>query len=192
MQFFYTGASTYLGQQNDPNLSLGGFISNTVVSNGTLDNIFSDLSYQTVQQKRQEVRGLIFKNTINTDALSVSFGYQYPDAPTFKLEVAFVNINSNTPQIIEKIANGQANPYYATFVEANVDPTNNIDNSVDIGDLLDGTSIAVWFRRKIVSGLTPPSFPDLLTEMQWWENFTNPEADSSQLIKLMINYNTNQ
>jgi hypothetical protein len=192
MQFFYTGSSTFQGQQNDPNLSLGGFISSTVVSNNSLNNIFSDLSYQTVQQKRQEVRGLILKNTLGTDATTISFGYQYPDVPTFKLEVAFVAINLSTPQVIEKIANGQANPYFATFVEANMDLAHGIDNSVDIGNLLNGTSVAIWFRRTVISSLTPPVFPDLQTEMAWWENITNPNADSSQLIKIIINYNTNQ
>lgn len=190
MQFLYTGASTYLGQQTDPNLSLGGLISGTIVPNNVPDNIFSDISYQTAQQRRVETRGLILQNITGVDVTDIIFGYTYPATPNFKIEVAFVAINATTPQQIEKISNAQASPYFATFQEANIDNGNSIDNSVDIGDMIANAMIAVWLRRTITGVFTPPSFASVQDEMAFWQALSNPSSDPTKLTNFIIKYTT--
>lgn len=196
MQFYYTGSITYLGTQNDPSQSLGGFISATLVPNDQLNNLFSDLSWQTVVSKRPETRGLILKNTLGTDAIGVTFGYIYPANPTFKIEVAFVTLNPSNPQVIEKIPNSQASPYAATFTEANIDPSHSIDNSVSIGDLLNGASIGLWLRRTPVSVFTPPTFgtddTSIQAEIAFWQGISDPKRSPLQQVQIKMNYQINQ
>lgn len=192
MQFFYTGAQLFQAIQTDPNLSLGGYISNTIVPNNGANNIFSDISYQTAQQQRVEVKGLILKNTLGIDTTDVLFGYTYPANANFKVEVAFIQINPTNPQQIEKIPTSQSSPYFATFQEANIDTAHSINNSVDIGPILNNGNVGVWFRRTLTGIFTPPTFQDVPTEMAYWQALTNPSADSTQLTNLIIKYTVNQ
>lgn len=192
MQLLYTGASSFQAQQTDPSLSLGGYISSSIMPNNGMNSIFSDISWQGAKDRKVEVRGLILQNLLGFDVTDVIFGYQYPTDPNFTLEVAFVTVNPNTPQLIEKIPNGESSPYFATFVEANIDPSASVDNSVDIGPMANNTMIAIWFRRTILGMFTPPSFPDITTERDYWKNLADPTIDSIKSISLKIKYTFNQ
>lgn len=193
MQLLYTGASIFQGTQNDPNLSLGGYISGSVVPNNQSNNIFSDISYQAAQQKRIEVRGLILQNILGVDVADVIFGYQYPVNPNFKIEVAFVMINTSTPTQIEKISNSQSSPYFATFEEANIDPNAipPIDNSIDIGSLANQAMIAIWLRRTILGPFSAPVFTDVPTQMAYWQALSAPNLDTAKLTNFQIKYTVN-
>lgn len=193
MQLLYTGASIYQGTQQDPNLSLGGYISNSVVPNNKPNNIFSDISYQAALQKRVEVRGLILQNVLGVNATDVVFGYQYPSStPNFMIEVAFVTINPSTPTLIEKIPNAQCSPYFATFEVANIDPTTDppTNNSVDIGPLANQAMIAIWLRRTILGPFAPPMFTDVPTQMAYWQALSAPNLDTALLTDFQIVYTT--
>lgn len=189
MQFLYTGAQSYQAPQPDANLSLGGFISGTVIPNGQMNNIFSDISYQTAKRKSIEVRGIVLKNTLGINATDVIFGYTYPDNVNFKIEVAFVTINAANPTMIEKIGNGQSNPYTGIFQEASIA---SIDNSVDIGSLVAGASIAIWLRRTMTGVFTPPTFADVPSEVAYWKALSDPAADQTQLTNIILKYTVNQ
>lgn len=186
MQFLYTGASNYQAAQNDSNLSLGGYISSSTVPNDQLNNLFSDISAQTSQQKRSECKGLILKNTLEAEVKDVIFGYKYPTNSNFKLEVAFVNINTNNPQQVEKIPTAQATPYYATFNE--LDITTSENNSQNIGDLNVNDSILIWFKRTILDSTSLPTFSTLDEEVEFWKLMSNPTYNQIKEIEFVIKY----
>lgn len=190
MQLFYTGASSYLGTQNDPFQSLGGYISNSLVPNNQVNNIFGDLSWQNVRNKKVATRGLILKNTTGFDCTDVLFGYEYPAAPaaTFKLEVAFVSINQNQ---IERIVNGESSPIMAVFEEANILPSGP-DNSLDVGALANNVMIGLWLRLTPLLPLTPPAFNTVDDQITWWKNVSDPDNSSLQTINIKIKYSYNQ
>jgi hypothetical protein len=194
MQLFYTGAASFQAPQYDPFQSLGGYISNSPVPNNQLNNLFGDLSWQSVKQKKVCVRGLILQNTLGFDCIDVIFGYEYPSnmGASFKLEVAFVQLNQQNPTQIERIPNGEASPIFATFEEANIDPANNIDNSIDIGSLANNAAIAVWLRLTPLGGLVTPNFPNVDSQLAWWKTISDPEYTTLETIQFKIKYTYNQ
>jgi hypothetical protein len=188
MKLFYTGATIAQGVQNDPFQSLGGFASSSPVPNNALNNLFSDLSYTGAMQKKQVTRGLILQNTLGFDCTDVLFGYQYPAfvGATFKLLTAIVTVNSS--QSIERIPNSDGTPIYATFTEANIVPADSVNNSIDLGPIANNAMLGVWLQLNILSALVPPSFPDLPTEIAWWQAQSLPTLNLLQTIVFSIEY----
>ncbi len=145
MRFLYSGATAYLLPQNNISLSLGGFVSSTIVPNGRLNSLFSDGSYKAAKFGSVETKALILENETQAGVTGVTFGYQYSVDPDFKIEVAVVTLSNN--QSMEQLESIRDTPYYGTFYEANVDPDNNIDNRLDLGDIAAGSRLGIWIRR---------------------------------------------
>lgn len=194
MQFLYTGASAFQGTQNDPNNSLGGLISNSVVSNNKLSNLFNDFSWQAVQEKRTETRALVLQNVLGFDCTDVLFGYVYPTTPsaTFDLQIAFVALTEGATSM-ERIPNGGGTPIYATFEEANIDPSADppVNNSIDIGALASNAMIGIWLQLRLLAPLTPPTFNTVDDEITWWKNISQVGYSILQNIQLKIEYTYN-
>lgn len=145
MRFLYSGANAYLLPQTNPSLSLGGFVSSSIVPNGRLNGLFSDGSYKASKFGSIETKALILENETQTGVTNITFGYQYSTDPDFKIEVAVVTLSNN--QTMEQLQSIRDTPYYGTFHEANVDPDNNIDNRLDLGDMAAGLRLGIWIRR---------------------------------------------
>lgn len=186
MRFLYTGASAYNTKQDNPLLSLGGYISNTIVPNDRINNLFSDISYVGFLNKSQECKAFILENETGITAHNVRIGYKYPTNRIFKMEVAFVGLNPSAPQQIERIPSSFDAPYYAEFVEANIDTDDDPDNSVDIGNLVAGGRIAVWFKRNIIE---PATIDDYFT---YYKQLSQNPENTSKKIQLIIKYQIDQ
>jgi hypothetical protein len=191
MKFFYTGATVAQAAQNDPFQSLGGFASSSPVPNNALNNIFSDLSYTEVQQKKQVTRGLILQNTLGFDCTDVTIGYQYPTfvGATYQLLIAIVTVNGASA--IERIPNSDGSPIMATFVEADIVPANSINNSIDLGPMANNAMFGVWLQLNVLTGVTPPSFSCVSDEIAWWQAQSAPTLNLLQTIQFTIEYTYN-
>jgi len=153
IEIYYTGANTQLGVQQDSNLSLGGYVSNTPLQNDIIGNMFSDISYQdTLKIPVKETKAIAIYNA-GTTKIRWKIGYKYPENSIFKIEIAVVTIDQSTKSM-EKIVDSRATPFYATFQEANIDTTQNIDNSIVIDSIDPAEYFGIWIRRTILSSPT--------------------------------------
>lgn len=188
MVLYYTNSNTYLGQQNNPAESIGGFLSGSVVPNNFLGNLFSDISFNSVKQKRIDTRAIVLQNTTGVNVTNIIFGFKYPINPSFKLEAAFVTLDS-TGQKMEKLQNGNASPYNAVWQEPSI-ITAGPDNSVNIGDLAINVKLGIWLRRTMNGLINVPAFATIDDEIAYYKSITDPNYDFSQKIQLIIKYTT--
>jgi hypothetical protein len=152
MQFFYTGADAYNRPQVNSDKSLGGWVSNSLVPSGRVANLFSTESYKTYINGSFETKALVMMNE-GADVTGLKFGYIYPSgyASYFKIEVAFVNLQSPNFQKMEQIMTSADTPYYGQFAEALIDPDLSIDDSLVIGNFISGAKLGVWVRRTLLA-----------------------------------------
>jgi hypothetical protein len=144
MQILYTGAPEQNSPQLDPGLSLGGFVSNSLVANDTLSNIFSSASLLSIQNKRREIKMLALKNNEGDIVTDLIFKFAKEVDSICNYKVAFV-----TPTVLgdgsvcfESIVNTNALPYYATF-------QNVINNSTfNIASLANNGYLGIWLMRE--------------------------------------------
>jgi len=142
MRFYYTGAKTYLGIQQIPFLSLGGFISSSLIPNSALNNLFSSITPYTIEKGLDEYALIVLKNELGNDVknIKISFSYENQDIKVANLEVsAILNTNGN----FEQINNSTSAPYFGEFHPA-LSPT-----EVCIGNLKKDEYLGIWVKRKI-------------------------------------------
>ena len=188
MQLYYTNSQKAEGEQNNPLLSLGGYISISPVPNDYLGNVISDISRLAIDNKSRETIILALKNTLLNDVDNVKIWFEYPtddednNISHIKLELAIVDptVDDCGDFKFERINSISASPLYATFIEANGN-----DNAIDVGEILSGRSVGIWFRKTINQiNAAPLSCDDL------YDNFTNNiSLDTQQVINLFIHYN---
>lgn len=145
MQLLYTGAESPDTPQMKPELSLGGFVSNTVVNLSRANALFADLSYLAKVNKTPITRGFVLKNESTDDAIDVMVSYEYTNNG-YKLEVAFVTLAEPDFNKMEQIGTQNDTPYYATFVEANTSTVPPVDNTVNVGNIMAGKTLGMWLR----------------------------------------------
>jgi len=175
MQLLYTGAETPNAQQTNPNLSLGGYVSATVVNLTRANALFGDISYLSKYNKTPITRGFVLKNDSTDNATGVLVGYEYTPNNGYKLEVAFATLAQ--PDQMEQIMSQGDTPYYAEFSEANLSTVNPIfDNSVNVGTIAAGASLGMWLRLTPNAGTK--SCETLLAEQ------TTPPSSANVVLKV--------
>jgi hypothetical protein len=140
MRLYYTNISTNGGVQTRPDLSLGGFISSSVVSNDRYKNLFSDVSCYSVQENKDEYIGLALLNETGADVQNVTFYFTYPEQRQKDIEIAFVSFNANDE--MEIIPNSYSAPYNATFNAADGEL-----NAITIGTIAADEKVGIWFKK---------------------------------------------
>lgn len=151
MRLFYTGASSFDAQQNDPSKSLGGWISSTPVPNGMKSNLFGTISSYTTDQLFREVIAIAIKN-ITADTVNDIEVYFIPDSnnPISKYKIAAVqaieHVTCERQYYVENIDSNKQLPFDATFYEATGE-----SNAVNIGNLESGKYVCLWIMREIDS-----------------------------------------
>lgn len=176
MQLLYTGAETPDTLQTNPELSLGGFKSNTVVNLTRANALFGDISYLTKLNKLPITRAFVLKNESTDNAVDVTVGYEYTPNNGYKLEVAFVTLAEPDFNKMEQIASQRDTPYYAEFVEANVSTIPLVDNSVNVGTILAGKCLGMWMR--LTPNVDSKSCETLLAEQ------TTPPVNTPVVLKI--------
>ena len=118
--------------------SLGGCISTFPFKNGEL---FSTISKYDLQQGKTEYRVLAVTNVSGADITDLRlYTETVTPEPSIKAEVGAMYFNAN--EKVELLSNDTQTPFYIDFLDAE-----GVANEVVVGDLLDGESISLWFKR---------------------------------------------
>jgi hypothetical protein len=152
MKLYYTTPTAQDQIQTDPRLSLGGYKSASPVPNDAFDNLFTEISQFMLSKGNAETEyiGLILKNETAYNIQGLRFWFDYQADPYSQLQVAAVNLTSDTNGVLkmEHVPTRNSKPLYADFY-----PANGVDNAVEIGDLEVGEMMGLWFCRSLVDNL---------------------------------------
>ena len=161
MKILYTGAPTFLTPQNDPNQSLGGFVSSSIIPNDVNGNLFGEVSYLGLTNQYRETKATVLFNdgtSINNLLLGI-FPKIIPS--NYRIKVAVVKLTANQ---MERIPNMRSLPLSATFHERYMLTATDVGNMFSLGKMPTGTYFGVWTER-LLDGLT---IPDGVTPCQYY------------------------
>ena len=144
MELFYTVSSQQDAIQNKPELSLGGYCSGSKVPNGSLSNLFSEISSYAMQNPKAEYIGLVLKNTTDTPISELSFWMNVPEDSICKFRIAIVEMSKNG--LMETIPSVNSKPLYAEFYETS--ETDKIELSLQEAIPVGG-GIGIWIERTL-------------------------------------------
>lgn len=130
MLLYLTGAENSLQRtkespQIDVSKSLGGYISSSLVPNGSLNSLFDLISLTTLKDKRSEVVGIALVNKFDYSVSNVTLKVITSDTNIASFKVAATEIGEDMS--MEHIANRYSEPMLANFVDAEFCPA-----SVDV------------------------------------------------------------
>lgn len=145
MKILYTNAQEPLGDQRDPLISLGGYVSSTPVPNDLAGNLFSDISEIASQEISRETKAIALLNNTGSEISSLSAWIEFDDISYVDVEIAFAAINQNGgAPFMERIANLKASPFSADFQEASEN-----DKLILMDPIQDGEYVGLWIRRTV-------------------------------------------
>lgn len=178
MIYYYSGANKFDAVQTDPNLSLGGFISSSVVPNDLLQNIFSEASYLSIQQKKRETKLIVLQNNSSQQATALSLDFLLNDSSISTYKIAFVSPSEDN--CFEQISNSSALPLNAEFddVEAGV--------PVSLPDLDPEEYLGIWITRTYNYDSEDLQVKDKDYYVDQLENPTTPDLSDS--LNLILDY----
>ena len=186
MTFYYSGAKIFQGVQQNPDLSLGGYLSSTPVPSGRMNNLFGDISIYSGQNLTTETKAIILKNTLGVTTSNITLGFKYPidnKLPLiFKLQMAVTQLDS-TSQFMESIASSRDLPLNAVFYENSIADTT--DNSLALNDMLSGAVYGIWVQRIIQTRVAM----DVATENTLLQTL-NATMKNFNTLKFILNYET--
>lgn len=146
MIFFYTGASQDNTPQNDPSRSLGGYISNSIIPNSLLGNIFPSISYRNVMDGKEQIRAIVLKNTFPTTITNIKIYTTTPED-----SIGFITIGKVEPFkdscnafYLESIQVEDQSPYYVDFLEVE-----GLGNAITIPSMESNAVVGLWLKRTV-------------------------------------------
>lgn len=148
MYLYYSIVSNQGDIQQKPHLSLGGYIAKNKVSNGILNNLFSDISQLTISNYNQNTYiALYLKNELGVDCENIRLYFEYPEDCYSKLRVAPVSpvLDNKGFYQIEHVETPNSKPLFGEFYEAN-----GLDNAINLFNLGNGQMIGLWFERELL------------------------------------------
>jgi len=139
LKLYYTSKKGKDELQSRPDLSLGGFKSATAVPNGSVNNLFSDISLYSVVRGQNEFIALIIKNEGSVALPNLKLWFNFPANCQREVEVAAVELSVDGS--MEGVESPYNQPYHATFHKANGE-----ENKVELGDLDADEELGLWFK----------------------------------------------
>lgn len=153
LKIYYTSKKGEDEVQTRADLSLGGYRSSTVIPNNSFNNLFSDLSYYSIQRNQDEFIGVIVKNESEIELTGVGLWFEFPELSQRKVYVSAVDLTVDGR--MEDIQNSYQQPYYAEFHEADGEL-----NKVDLGNFAPGEQIGIWFKSSINKEVITQQYSD--------------------------------
>lgn len=147
MFLYYTTISGENTDQSKPELSLGGYKSANRVSNGVLNNMFSDVTPITVANYNQNrYIALVLKNETAADITNINVWFTKPATPIAGFKIAAVDMvaDGTGALFMEHVSTVFSKPVYADFNEADGEA-----NKVNIGNLLVGGQVGLWIEMEL-------------------------------------------
>lgn len=152
MVLYYSGADRAAMAQNQPEKSLGGYISSSLIPNGIINAIFSTISKSVAEKQTRDTRLIVLTNTTGSICHDVKIYIEQTPDTVSNIKMAAVSpaTDSCSNLFFELIPSADALPYQATL-----SLHNGVDNAIDVGDLAVGETIGIWLSREII----PEEFP---------------------------------
>ena len=181
IQLLYTNAINSGDAQPSSSLSVGGYVSSSLIPNDMVGNIFSDISQLSKESGRKETICIAFKNTTGDAIEDLTFSFAIEENSPIDIKVAFVqpSLDSCGEPIFEKIPNSSALPLNATFnlVEDN--------DSYNVGNIVEDGIVGIWFTRSI------SEFGKQITTCEQLEQQfdDNESTESEKVISMSISWN---
>lgn len=118
MMLYLTGAANSLAKsqeapQTDVSKSLGGYISSSLVPNGSVNALFDTISLHTLKDKPQEMIAIALINKFDTNVMNVTVKMVTRKNYIGKFKIAAVNVGADF--CMEHIDNRYAEPIQAEF-----------------------------------------------------------------------------
>lgn len=143
IRFYLSGGST----NTDPNLSLGGPISQTEIVSGQLNNLFDDVSAVESGAGDVEYRCIYIKNTHSVSSLVNARIWIDQDTLSTDDEIDIAIDPSGVGGTVPQLADESTAPPNVVFSH----PTS-YDTGLAIGDIGPGQYVPIWFRRTVQPG----------------------------------------
>lgn len=146
MNLYYTATQGYNEDQPNPDRSLGGYKSATLVMNDDFGNMFDEISIMAIRSGRDEYRAIIIANEFTTQISNLTVKITTTDDAicTYKLGVAALNkVDKYNRHFMENVATINTKPLHTTFVE--MIP----EEQLQIGNLESGAEVGLWICRHI-------------------------------------------
>jgi len=147
MRFYYSGASTFLAAQQDPTISIGGFISSSLVPNDSFESLFSNISNFSIKRNITEYFLIALKNETGQAASNLSVYFDFPKDSSIEMQLSVVKPTLDTCDntlSFEKIPNRESAPHFANFVSANGSA-----EAKALGNLDADAYLGFWFKKTI-------------------------------------------
>ena len=190
MKLYYTTTAGQDQVQSNPEISLGGYRSSSLVPNNLIDNLFGGITqFLLSRDSQEEYIGLILENELSQSVYSIRLWFIYPESCYSKFLIAAVDLVVDSQGVLrmENIPNRYSKPLYATFFESDGE-----GNAVDLGDMISGEMVGLWISRQLIEDLSSL----VCQESNLYEAdpsnsnmFRSISLDRSDLIQIMITYN---
>lgn len=153
VELYYTGATQFLADQTDPSLSLGGFISCTLVANDIVGNLFGSLSKSLISLNKFQTRVIAIRNNTGSDISGLNAYFNLPiDSEGNPENLAQYEIGYQQPQVdvecgdlkVENLSSQFALPFMNTFFQA----ANGVTQAISLPNLSNNAYLGIYVRRK--------------------------------------------
>lgn len=143
IKLYYTGASAPLEPQTEPNKSLGGFISSTVIPNSRINTIFRDESIYSKSKNTPEVICIAIKNETAVDLENLKLFSEISE--TYEVHAAVVSPSEDSCSNLtfETLESQEELPYYGEF-----NNVTNLENEILLGTLSGNSYLGLFLQKK--------------------------------------------
>jgi len=186
MRLYYTTITGHLNENKDPRKSLGGYRSSTVIPNGKINSLFTDITDFSIDNPKDEyIAVCLFNDTGSTQSVKLWAELGTTDDPCYsKIALAAVTMPiSGEYPIMEYVRSNNERPYVGDFIEYT------IQNKADLGNIPNNTGIGLWIKRSLDIDLIRYDHEDFITLNDENTNqYVQKEFSTSDLISLKIDY----
>jgi hypothetical protein len=179
MQIYYTNKTSSTLPQKDPNKSLGGYISVSLVPNSIKGALFADIALTDIEKDIKKYIALMLKNTTGATRSSISIWIEVPEGSVGKYKIGLSTPNAEGQ--IELIDSSKSKPFYVEFNEASSE-----GDAIAIPNLIADAQIGIWIERSVdqeIEAIKERNNP------QWLYDHRNDESPfGEEVVSLKIKY----
>lgn len=144
MKFYYTNSAKPDEQQRDPNKSLGGYISSSIVPNDVQHAMLDSASYLSIKRKQRQVRCFALKNTTGETVSDISLEFEFNDDIISDISIGVAEPDQdNCGYLFDTIPNDLAIPYNIDFTSVESGESISLSGVT----LAPNESVGIWIKR---------------------------------------------
>lgn len=140
-----TGAKAAYGTQPYPNLSTGGYLAASKMSEN-INNLFPEYSLNEMVNESVVIRGVVIKNITNQILENVGVGVLRAPDEKCRIWLAVVELNNDA---MEVLVNDKFDPSSAIFYELYMENEADVENLLYIGDFTVNKTYGLWIKKQL-------------------------------------------